>query len=271
MDANKETSAVDNIDFSAITSLSFGKGWRDVVLIVIVAVVVLVGIQLAIEFFKIPTYILPTPTEVAKALFTDFPTLSKDLLITLYELVTGYLIGGGIGLVLAAVVTQIPLVEKIITPYIIILVTTPMIALVPLLVLRFGFGSEPRIIAVALAAGPMIMVNAATGFKRVDATKIALARSYGASLLQIFLKIRFPMAMPMIVVGMTVGGILGLITAVGAEMIAGQNGLGNKLGYYSSLMQMPQFFATIVLIMAVGLALYILMYLIGKKYSSWQE
>ena len=65
--------------------------------------------------------------------------------ITLYELFVGYAIGASIGLVLAAVVTQFPLIEKIITPYILLLVTTPMLALVPLLILRFGFGYEPRI------------------------------------------------------------------------------------------------------------------------------
>jgi NitT/TauT family transport system permease protein len=71
--------------------------------------------------------------------------------------------------------------EKIITPYILLLVTTPMIALVPLLILVFGFTLTPRIIAVALASGPMVMINAATGFRRTDLAKIALARSYGAS------------------------------------------------------------------------------------------
>ena len=78
-------------------------------------------------------------------------------------------------------ITQFPFVEKIVTPYILLLVTTPMLALVPLLILRFGFGYEPRIIAVALAVGPMVMINAATGFRRVDLAKIALARSFGAS------------------------------------------------------------------------------------------
>ncbi len=70
------------------------------------------------------------------------------------ELFVGFAIGASIGFVLAAVITQFPFVEKIVTPYILLLVTTPMLALVPLLILRFGFGSEPRIIAVALASGP---------------------------------------------------------------------------------------------------------------------
>ena len=127
---------------------------------------------------------------------------------------------------LAAVITQFPFVEKIVTPYILLLVTTPMIALVPLLILRFGFGIEPRIIAVALAVGPMVMINSATGFRRTDLAKIALARSYGASTLQIFTKVRFPLALPMIIVGLMVGSIFGLLTAVGAEMVGGKNGLG---------------------------------------------
>ena len=50
-------------------------------------------------------------------------------------------------------------------------------------ILQFGFGSEPRIIAVALASGPMVMINAATGFRRVDLAKIALASLCGSACL----------------------------------------------------------------------------------------
>ena len=96
--------------------------------------------------------------------------------------------------------------------------------------LRFGFGLAPRFIAVGLAVFPMVMINSATGFRRTDLAKIALARSYGASSMQIFTKVRFPLALPMIIVGLMVGGIFGLLTAVGAEMVGGKNGLGNQLG-----------------------------------------
>ena len=127
-------------------------------------------------------------------------------------------------------ITQFPFVEKIITPYILLLVTTPMIALVPLLILSLRLRQlTPRIIAVALAVGPMVMINSATGFRRTDLAKIALARSYGASTFQIFTKVRFPLALPMIIVGLMVGAIFGMLTAVGAEMVGGKNGLGNQL------------------------------------------
>ncbi|MEW9836659.1 ABC transporter permease [Mesorhizobium sp. ZMM04-4] len=178
--------------------------------------------------------------------------------------------GAGIGLILAAVITQFPFAEKIIAPYILVLVTTPMLALVPLLILRFGFGFEPRIIAVALAAGPMVMINAATGFRRVDSAKIALARSYGASTLQIFWKIRAPMALPMILVGLMIGAIFGLLTAVGAEMVGGGFGLGNRLTTYSSMIDMPEFFAVILILSALGILIYSFFVLVGKKWASWE-
>jgi len=189
---------------------------------------------------------------------------------TLVELFVGFGIGAVVGLILAAVITQFPFAEKIITPYILLLVTTPMLALVPLLILRFGFGYEPRIIAVALAAGPMVMINAATGFRRVDRGKIALARSYGASTLQIFWKVRAPMALPMIFVGLMVGSIFGLLTAVGAEMVGGGFGLGNRLTSYSSMIQMPQFFAVVLILSILGILIYVLFFLLGKKYASWE-
>jgi NitT/TauT family transport system permease protein len=218
----------------------------------------------------VPSYILPAPSGILNSLVQSFDIFLPHLLVTLQELVIGYFIGAMIGIILAGVITQMPFVEKIITPYIIILVTTPTLALVPLLILKLGFGLEPRIVAVALAVGPMVMVNAATGFRRADLPKIALARSYGATTLQIFFKIRFPIALPMIIVGLMVGGIFGLLTAVGAEMVGGGTGLGSRLTYYSALARMEPFFATIVLVATIGISLYVIFYLIGKRWASWE-
>jgi NitT/TauT family transport system permease protein len=239
-------------------------------IIALVAVVIIGGTELLLRAFDVPQYIMPKPSQIVTALFTEWPFIWPHLLTTVYELFVGFGIGGAIGFVMAAVITQFPLVEKIVTPYILLLVTTPMLALVPLLILRFGFGSEPRIIAVALASGPMVMINSATGFRRVDLAKIALARSFGANTFQIFTKIRIPMAMPMIIVGLMVGSIFGLLTAIGAEMVGGSEGLGNRLTYYSALIRMPQFFAIILLLAMIGISIYIFFFWLGKKWASWE-
>jgi NitT/TauT family transport system permease protein len=242
----------------------------EVFVIILVAVIIIGGAEFLLGWFEVPQYVLPKPSQIAVALVTEFPNYWPHLLVTLKELFVGFAIGASIGFILAAVITQFPFVEKVVTPYILLLVTTPMLALVPLLILRFGFGSEPRIIAVALASGPMVMINAATGFRRVDRAKIALARSFGANTLQIFTKIRIPMAMPMIIVGLMVGSIFGLLTTVGAEMVGGAEGLGNRLTYYSSLIRMPQFFAIIAILAMIGISIYVFFFWLGKRWASWE-
>lgn len=242
----------------------------EVLVIILVAVIIIGGAEFLIYAFDVSQYVLPPPSLIVAALVTEFPNYWPHLVVTLKELFIGFAIGGSIGFLLAAVITQFPFVEKIVTPYILLLVTTPMLALVPLLILRFGFGSEPRIIAVALASGPMVMINSATGFRRVDLAKIALARSFGASTFQIFTKIRIPMAMPMIIVGLMVGSIFGLLTTIGAEMVGGAEGLGNRLTYYSALIRMPQFFAIILILAILGISIYIFFFWLGKKWASWE-
>ena len=267
-------SAVDRVELTNLSALTSALGgirtWAEIGAIALFAVFVVGGTELLLRLLEVPQYIMPPPSMIVAALISDFPLLAPHIGVTLTELVVGFAIGASIGFVLAAVITQFPFVEKIVAPYILMLVTTPMLALVPLLILRFGFGLEPRIIAVALASGPMVMINSATGFRRVDLAKIALARSFGASTLQIFLKIRIPMAMPMVIVGLMIGSIFGLLTAVGAEMVGGSSGLGNRLAYYSSLIQMPQFFACILVLATIGISIYVLFFLIGKKWASWE-
>ncbi len=263
----------EQVSLGNLSAFASGPGATsrfEIAVIIAVAVLIIGSVEAALRLFEVPHYILPPPSAIATALVTEFPLIAPHLGYTLVELFSGFAIGASIGLVLAAVITQFPFAEKIIAPYILILVTTPMLALVPLLILRFGFGFTPRIIAVALAAGPMVMINAATGFRRVDSAKIALARAYGASTLQIFWKIRAPMALPMILVGLMIGAIFGLLTAVGAEMVGGGFGLDNRLTSYGSMIQMPQFFAVVLILSILGILIYVFFYLIGKKWANWE-
>src|SRR5215216_6751411 len=270
-EARGESQDVGIGNWSALTSTSIAKNWGEVAIIAIVAVLVVGGLEMWCRLADIPTYTFPRPSLIGGALWNNFREVyAHHLWVTLQVLFIGYGIGASIGIVLAAVVTQFPFVEKIITPYILLLVTTPMIALVPLLITQMGFGMSPRIIATALAAGPMVMINSATGFRRVDLAKIALARSFGASTLQIFTKIRIPMAMPMIIVGLMVGSIFGLLTTIGAEMVGGAEGLGNRLTYYSALIRMPQFFAIILILAILGISIYVFFFWLGKKWASWE-
>jgi NitT/TauT family transport system permease protein len=257
-------------NWSALTSANFAKSWGEGIVIALIAVLVIGGLEAWVRIADVPAYTFPAPSAIGKALWNNFGLFQPHLEATLKVMLSGYAIGATIGIVLAAVITQFPFVEKIITPYILLLVTTPMIALVPLLISKMGFGYSPRIIAVALAAGPMVMINSATGFRRTDLAKIALARSYGATTTQLFTKVRFPLALPMIIVGLMVGAIFGMLTAVGSEIIGSSVGLGSRLAFYSSRIQMANFWAVIVILAIMGILIYVFFYWVGKRWASWQ-
>jgi NitT/TauT family transport system permease protein len=261
------------IDWTGLTSIRTAKSALEIGAIVAIAVVVFFTVEVVLRVTDTPDFVLPKPISVVKTLFGDFGTLyAPHLWVTMQEFLIGLAIGSTVGLVLAAIITQKPFVEKVVAPYIIAMVTTPMIALVPFLRLKIGFGLWPIVFAVALASGPMVLINAATGFRRTDLAKIALARSYGASTFQIFRKIRFPLALPMIIVGYMVGSIFGLLTAVGGEMVAAseKGGLGQRLVFFSSLVQVDRFGAVILIIAALGISIYVVFYQIGKRWASWE-
>jgi NitT/TauT family transport system permease protein len=261
------------IDWSALTSIQGARSMVEIATLIGLFAAIFFLIQGIVVWTNTPSYVFPKPIDVVKTFAQDFTSTEIHALkVTSMEFISGLAIGSTIGLVLAALLTLKPFVEKIIAPYVLIMVTTPMLALVPFLRLKMGFGLWPLIIAVALASGPMVMINSATGFRRTDLAKIALARSYGASTFQIFAKIRFPLALPMIIVGYMVGSIFGLLTAVGGEMVAAseQGGLGRDLVYYSSLARMPEFGATILIIAILGVLIYVIFYFIGKRWASWE-
>jgi ABC-type nitrate/sulfonate/bicarbonate transport system, permease component len=261
------------INWSGLTSIQGARSSAEIATLVGLFAVIFFLVQGILVWTNTPAYVFPKPIDVVKTFAQDFTSTEIHALkVTTIEFLAGLAIGSTIGLALAALLTLKPFAEKIIAPYVLIMVTTPMLALVPFLRLKMGFGLWPLVIAVALASGPMVMINSATGFRRTDLAKIALARSYGASTFQIFAKIRFPLALPMIIVGYMVGSIFGLLTAVGGEMVAAseQGGLGRDLVYYSSLARMSEFGATILIVAILGVLIYVIFYFIGKRWASWE-
>ncbi|MBU92082.1 MAG: ABC transporter permease [Rhodobiaceae bacterium] len=260
-----------NQGLSGLGSTSISANKFEWFIIFVTAFAVIGGSEVILRIFEVPAYVFPTPSQIAHSFVFNFHEVAPHLRDTLLQLAIGYTIGASIGLILAGFITQFPFGEKIITPYILLLVTTPTLALVPLLILNFGFGYTPRVIAIALAAGPIVMINATTGFRRTDSNKIALATVYGASTLQIFMKIRVAMAMPMIIVGLMMGAIFSVITCIGAEMAGGGFGLGSRLTTYSSTLRTDDFFAVILILAILGILIYTFFTWLGNKLVSWQS
>ena len=91
---------------------SFGLGGSrthlETAVIALVAVVIVGGAEVLLRILNVPQYIMPKPSQILLALYTEWPFLWPHLLITLYELFVGFAIGGAIGFVMAAIITQFP-------------------------------------------------------------------------------------------------------------------------------------------------------------------
>ncbi len=221
---------------------------------------------------KVPTYIFPQPSLIARGFAEEFTrTLMPHLWITLKEVIIGYIIGAALGISMGAIVDQSKVVEAIITPYLLFLVTTPMVSLVPLLMLKFGFGLTTKIIAVALSCGPVIMMNTVGGLRRTSQVRLELMKTLHASTWQTFRKVKFPNALPSVFTGLVVGVVFSVITAVGAEFVGGSTGLGNRIMYFSQLIQTPKIYACILTLSLMGISLYLIVYGISLKLTSWRE
>src|SRR4051812_43468340 len=167
-------------------------------------VVLLVAWDLVVRVFKIPPYLIPTPTSVGRQLAADWPTLLRETLPTLYATVGGFVASVVIGVPIAMWIAYSRVIESFVYPLLVFSQSVPKVAIAPLFVVWFGFGVLPKIIVAFLLGFFPVIVSTVQGFKSIEPDVIDLARSMGAGPLKVFLKFRLPHAMPAIFSGLKV-------------------------------------------------------------------
>ncbi len=211
----------------------------------------------AVRLFGIERWILPDPLAILQALFTSFPNeILPHFWITLREIAIGFVIGSLVGVVLAALVSQFKILDMAFSPYVTMLVTVPLIVLVPLMMMWLGFGMEAKIAAVIIQTFPIVMLNSATGFMQADPLKLELMTVMGASRTQTFFNVTFPSALPHVFTGLRLGAIFATIAALSTEFVGGNQGLGSKIVSYTSFIQTEKAFASILCVGILGILLY---------------
>ena len=152
---------------------------------------------------------------------------------------------------------------------IVFLQIVPKIAVAPLFIIWFGFGFTPKLLLVFLLSFFPIVVSGIAGFKSIDPEIMDFARSTGAGDFLMFVKIRLPHALPEIFTGLKVGAAFSATAAVVAEFVASDRGLGYLLLQYNGDLNTPMVFATIILLSAIGLAVYYAVALLERLTIPW--
>ena len=205
-----------------------------------------------------PPFILPGPVDVAARFaqaLTD-GTLVRHLSVTLVEALLGFALGFVVAVILGYGIAKQPLVERIISPYVVASQAVPIVALAPLLILWFGHGLASKVLVCALVVFFPILVNVLQAMRTVDRDMINLARAYSLTRSQIFWKIEFPSSLPALMAGLRIGATLAVIGVTVGELVGGNTGLGYLITYAEGQANAAMVFNAILLLTVIGIVLY---------------
>lgn len=247
------------------------KGLGENISIVIAFTVFFLFWEVMVRMLSVPVFILPPPSIIAERLAQDWAVMLIHAYATLVEIVLGFGLSIVVGLGLAIAVVSNRVVEKLVMPFVISLKTIPKIALAPILIIWFGYGLMPKVAIAFLISFFPILISAIIGLRSAEKEMIYLARSMGASTLQIFVKIRFPKALPGIFGGLRVGIVQAGIGAIVAEYLASERGLGYLQIVAQSRMDTTLLFSSVVVLSLMGILLFNLVVLFEKILMPWAK
>lgn len=227
--------------------------------------------QLLSSLEVVPSFMLPSPVDVVKALFGDFGNISHHAVITISEGLTGLLIGIIMAFLIALLMDISEFIYRATYPLLIISQTIPVIAIAPLLVLWFGFGAAPKIILVFVVCFFPISIGLLDGFKSSDNDAISLLKAMGARRFQIFKHIKWPYALGGFFSGLKISVSYSIVGAVIAEWLGGNDGLGVYMTRVRKGYAFDKMFAVILLIIIVSLLLMWFVSLIQKWAMPWKK
>jgi NitT/TauT family transport system permease protein len=225
--------------------------------------------QLATYVFSIPSYLLPSPLAIAIDVAHRWPILLENTWITLIEIMAGFIISVAVGIPLAIVVTYSQTLDRAIYPLIVGSQTIPKVAIAPLLLAWFGFGLAPKVMIVALVAFFPIVVNSVVGLRSATPQMLHLARSMGASPIQVFWRFRLPQAMPSIFAGMKLAIVFSVIGAVVAEFVGAGSGLGYLIMIAGADFKIDRQFSAILVLSVLGMLLFWLAGWVERRVLPW--
>ena len=217
----------------------------------------LAGWELAVKAFDVPPWLLPAPTDIVDRFFkTDDALVSHRI----------HRVGGArripvsavLGISLSAGIVHSRFLERGVFPYVIVSNAIPIIAIIPLLTIWFGFGIAPKIMICSIISFFPIVTNTTRGLKSADRRIIEFMRSINATRPEILIKVQLPSALPFIFASFKIAASLALVGAVVAEFYSSDVGLGYLIITAATQLRTDLLFVAIVVLAALGVSSFML-------------
>lgn len=238
--------------------VKFIRKRHDYLLVPVFLLLVLGLWYLVINRSELPPYILPTPPAVWKKFLKTIQegTLWEHTAFTMKEAGLGFLGAVIFASVMGYLLAKSPLLEKLISPYLVAAQTVPLIAIAPVLVVWLGFGIASKVfIALVIVFFPML-INVILGIKLVADDQRELMRSYSASFWQVFSLLELPSALPLLLSGLKIGITMAITGALVGEYVGAYKGLGFMILHSKQKFDTAEVFVTIFTLVLINVILY---------------
>ncbi|MEU3340285.1 ABC transporter permease [Streptomyces sp. NPDC002144] len=237
-----------------------------------------IGVWYAVTYLLLSParrFLVPPPDQVLTVSFLDWTHLQpmlQALWLTAQVALVGLLIASALGVTVAVLMSRARWLERSLYPYAVILQTVPILAIVPLIGLWFGFGFTSRVVVCVLIALFPMIANTLFGIQSVDRTHHDLFTLQRANRFSRLRKLELPAALPSIFTGLRTSSGLSVIGAIVGDMFfkQGEPGIGTLLDVYRSRLQSEDLFAAIILASLFGVAVFALFTLVARlAVGSW--
>lgn len=210
------------------------------------------------------------PTAVATFVGDNWDLLVDNTVVTMRATAFGFLIGSGSGIAVALVMARFALLDRVLQPWISVLMSLPRIALAPLFLLWFGITETSKVALAVSLVFFMVLVSTLAGMRTIDPDLKALAKAFHASELQTFTKIILPAAVPGIFAGLRLGVVTAILGVVSSEMVASSSGLGQQIVLYGQNLNSAGVFAVLLFLAVITTGLNALVGALERWLLRWQ-
>lgn len=237
-------------------------------------VLVLVGVilawELAVRYFEVKSYILPTPSSVIVTLFDRWDSsLQSATFVTLSEVAIGFALSLVTGIGIAALLHSSHHAQRAVYPLLIGSQTIPIVVIGPILAIIFGYNILPKVILVTLICFFPIVVTTLDGLASVDPQLKRMMRTLYGTRWSIFRRIEFPAALPSMFSGIRVAATYAAIGAVFGEYAGSSDGLGYVMIQATPQLKTSVVFSAILLLTLISVCLFLLVSLAERLLVPW--
>lgn len=254
----------------AVAAAAHLRSWTDRLAPAGAFVALIIVWELACRVFAIPSFLLPSPSAIVTAGFDISATQwLANISATLRVALMGYVVAIVVSIPLAVALVNSRFLSRTLYPILVIIQSTPIVAVAPIIVVTLGASDLPRVVITFLITFFPIVVSTVTGLLATPEELIELSRSLRAGRAREMLHIRIPFAVPYIFSALKISITLSIIGAVVAEFVAAEHGLGFFIMFSTSFFKIPQAFAGLAVLVALSLVLFRLCSLAQRWFVPW--